>query len=121
MDSMANLNALEAALDRAVAAAVDAQEARDVARARAGLPKSPPAFFTASQMIAELCAAQDRHNAESRIELREITKAVISDCRARWDRSYVPTPLDKAMMGWPAAFAALDKTQAAAPKTERDN
>jgi hypothetical protein len=123
---MANhaLNALEAQLDRAVDAAVDAQAAVDAARARAGMPKAPKAFFTTAEMVAELCAAQNRHDAESRIELREITRAVISDCRMRWDRSYVPTPLEKAMMGWPAAFAALEagkQAQAAAPKAKPDN
>jgi len=59
---MANytLASLEAALDRTVAAAVDAQEARDEGCRRAGLSEAPPAFFTAAQMIAELCAAHDR-------------------------------------------------------------
>jgi hypothetical protein len=109
MGSMANtLTALEARLDAAIAVAVDAQAAVDMARRRVGLTKAPKAFFTAAEMVAELCAAQDRHDAESRIELREITKAVISDCRMRWDHSYKPTPIEKAMTGWPAAFAALE-------------
>ncbi|KJC40288.1 hypothetical protein UP09_22545 [Bradyrhizobium sp. LTSP885] len=109
---MANhaLDALEVALDNAVAAAVDAQAAVDRARARAGIAKSAPAFVTAARLVAELSAAYDRHNAESRIEMREMMKAVITDCRIRWDRSYQPTGLEKAMMGWPAAFKALDKT-----------
>jgi hypothetical protein len=114
---MANntLASLEAQLDRAVDAAVAAQAAVDAARRRVGLSKAPKAFFTAAEMIAELCAAHDRHDAEARIELREITKAVITDCRMRWDASYRPTPLEKAMQKWPAAFkAALD----AAKKTD---
>jgi hypothetical protein len=107
---MANntLIGLEARLDAAVAAAADAQEARDAARARAGLPKAPKAFFTAAEMIAEMCAAQDRHDAESRFETNALISAVITDCRMRWDRSYVPTPLEAAIAKWPAAFAALD-------------
>jgi hypothetical protein len=111
---MANntLASLEAQLDRAVDAAIDAQAAVDAARRRVGLSKAPKAFFTAAEMIAELCAAHDRHDAEARIELREITKAVITDCRMRWDGTYRPTPLEKAMMGWPAAFKALDAKQA---------
>lgn len=89
-----NLNALEAALDRAVAAAADAQAARDEARARAGLSKAPKAFFTVAEMIGELCNADDRHRAEE----REIVAAVIADCRARFDPSYVPDPMHKALL-----------------------
>jgi hypothetical protein len=123
---MANntLASLEAQLDRAVDAAVAAQAAVDAARRRVGLSKAPKAFFTAAEMIAELCAAHDRHDAEARIELREITKATIADCRLRWLRGYVPTPLETAMMGWPSAFKALEagkQAQAAEPKARSDN
>ena len=103
------INSLENALSKKVDDAVRAQAALSAARRRLGL-FDPRQIYTAAEM--------DRERAESRIELREIAKAVIGDCRARWDRSYVPTPLDKAMMGWPAAFAALDKTQAVAPKAQ---
>jgi hypothetical protein len=117
---MANntLASLEAQLDRAVDAAIDAQAAVDAARRRVGLSKAPKAFFTAAEMIAELCAAHDRHDAEARIELREITKAVITDCRMRWDATYRPTPLEKAMAQWPAAFEAAKQAQAAAPRAD---
>jgi uncharacterized protein YecE (DUF72 family) len=108
---MANstLAAFEAQLDRAVEAAADAQAARDEARHRAGLSASPPAFFTAAEMISALCAADDRHRAE----MREIVAAAITDCRIRWDRSYRPTALEAAMQKWPAAFrAALNAKEA---------
>jgi len=93
---MANntLASLEAALDRAVAVAVDAQAARDEARARAGLPKSPPAFYTTAQMIGELCNADDRNRAET----REIVAAVIADCRYKYDASYVPDAQHRALL-----------------------
>jgi hypothetical protein len=60
----------------------------------------PRQIYTAAEM--------DAVHTESRAEMRGMVSAVISDCRSRWDRSYVPTPLEKAMAKWPAAFAALD-------------
>jgi hypothetical protein len=93
---MANhaLTALEAALDCAVAAAVDAQTARDEGRRAARLPKSPPAFYTTAQMVAEMCKADDRHRAEE----REIVAAVIADFRHMYDPTYVPDSMHRALL-----------------------
>ena len=93
---MANstLRSLEAALDRAVAVAIEAQEARDAARARAGRSKAPPAFLTAAQMVSELCAAHDRHRAET----RGIVAAVVADCRHKFDPDFKPDAFHKALI-----------------------
>jgi hypothetical protein len=112
---MANntLASLEAVFDRAVDAAVDAQAAVNTARRRVGLTKAPKAFFTAAEMVAELCAAQDRHDAESRIELREITAAVIADCRYRFDPTYKPDALHRALIELGRSFQEDAKRAAA--------
>jgi hypothetical protein len=108
---MANhvLNALEAALDRAVEAAADAQAARDEARARAGLTKAPPAFFTAAAMIAEMVAAEDRHRAET----REIVAAAICEARYRYDPTYKPDAMHRALIELAASFRDEAKRAAA--------
>ena len=93
------ITALENALSKKIDDALRAQAALSTARQRLGL-SDPAQFYTADEMT--------RERTESRAELRAITSAVISDCRMRWDRSYVPTPLEKAIAQWPAAFAALD-------------
>jgi hypothetical protein len=109
------INALENALSKKIDDCRRAQAALSAARRRLGL-FDPQQFYTAAQM--------DDARAESRAEMREITKATIADCRLRWLRGYVPTPLEKAMAQWPAAFAALEagkQAQAAAPKARSDN
>jgi hypothetical protein len=106
------INSLRFALSQKLDAAATAQANLFAEQRRQGLALTPE-FFTADAMAAV--------HAESRIELREMAKAVASDCRIKWLRGYVPTPLEKAMMGWPAAFAALDagkQAQAAAPKAD---
>jgi hypothetical protein len=101
------IRSLEFRLSRALDDCHRAQTALSTARSRLGHP-DPRAFYTADEM--------DAANAESRIELRGMVSAVISDCRMRWDRSYTPTPLEKAIAQWPAAFAALGAAkQAKAP------
>jgi non-homologous end joining protein Ku len=105
------LNALQYELSRRFEAARVAQAALMAEQTRQGLAVTRE-FYTADEMIAERIA--------SRLELREIAKAVITDCRMRWDRSYVPTPLEAAIAQWPAAFAAAKQAQAA-PKAEPDN
>src|SRR5882724_10812036 len=97
---MANLNALEAALDRAVEAAADAQAARDEARARAGLTEAPPAFFTAAEMIAALCEAEDRHRAET----NALIHAAICEARYLYDARYRPDRQHRAAIERAAAF-----------------
>ena len=106
-DDERTIRSLEFRLSRALDDCRRAQKALTAARHRLGI-YGPQLFFDAADM--------DRERAESRLELREMMKAVISDCRARWDRSYVPTPLEAAMQKWPAAFkAALDAKEAKAP------
>jgi hypothetical protein len=110
-DDERTIRSLEFRLSRALDDARRAQKALSAARWRLQLP-DPAQFSTADDM--------DRERAESRAEMRGMVSAVISDCRMRWDRSYVPTPLEAAMQKWPAAFAAAKQAQAA-PKAERDN
>jgi hypothetical protein len=104
-DDERTINSLEFRLSRALDDARRAQAALTTARRRLGL-FDPRQFFDAADM--------DRALAESRAEMRAIVSAAISDCRMRWDATYRPTSLEKAMTKWPAAFAVLD----AAKKTD---
>jgi hypothetical protein len=108
---MANniLASLEAALDRAVAVAADAQAAVDTGRRRVGLTKAPKAFFTAAEMVAELCAAQDRHDAESRIETNALIRAAIADTRARFDPGFRPDRFHAALIELARSFGEEQK------------
>jgi hypothetical protein len=100
-----NLTSLERALDLAVAAATNAQKARDEARAGAGLPPSPPAFFTCAEMIGKLCQADDRHRAE----MREVVAAVIADTRYRLgDPTFKPDATHRMLI---ALFGAPEATE----------
>src|SRR5258708_5384654 len=84
------LNALQYELSRRFEAARVAQDALMAEQTRQGLAVTRE-FYTTDEWAAERIA--------ERIELREITAAVIGDCRMKWLRGYVPTPLEKAMMG----------------------
>jgi hypothetical protein len=106
------INSLRFALSQKIDAAATAQANLFAEQRHQGLALTPE-FFTADAMATV--------HAESRAELREIVAASIADCRMRWDATYRPTPLEKAMMGWPAAFKALEAAkpaQAAAPRAD---
>jgi hypothetical protein len=119
MVSMANntLASLEAALDRAVDAAVDTQAAVNTARRRVGLSKAPKAFFTAAEMVAELCAAQDRHDAESRIETNALIRAAIADTLHKFDPGYRPDRFHAALIELASSF----RDEAKRPKATTGN
>jgi hypothetical protein len=97
-DDERTIRSLEFRLSRALDDARRAQKALTAARWRLQLP-DPAQFYTADDM--------DRERAESRAEMRSAVSAAISMCRMRWDATYRPTPLEKSMMGLPAAFKAL--------------
>jgi hypothetical protein len=90
---------LQFELSRRFEAARVAQAALMAEQTRQGLAVTRE-FYTTDEWAAARIA--------ERIELREIVAAAICDCRMRWDGTYRPTPLEKAMAQWPATFAALD-------------
>jgi hypothetical protein len=93
------LNALQFELSRRFEAARVTQAALMAEQTRQGLPCTR-AFYTDDEMTAERIAL--------RIEMHSAVSAAISMCRMRWDTTYRATPLERATMGWPAAFKALD-------------
>jgi hypothetical protein len=83
------INALRFALSQKIDAAQAASNALTAEQRRQGLVVSQE-FYTDAEMTAERIAAH--------IELREVTAAVIADCRHRHDPSYVPDPMHKALL-----------------------
>ena len=83
------INALRFGLSQKTDAARSASNALMAEQRRQGLAVSQE-FYTADEMTAERIAAH--------IELREVTAAVIADCRHRYDPSYAPDPMHKALL-----------------------
>jgi hypothetical protein len=94
-DDEREIRSLEFRLSRALDDCRRAQAALSTARRRLGL-YDPRRFYTAAEM--------DDERATARIELREITAAVIADCRHRYDSSYKPDRFHAAMIQLAASF-----------------